>query len=83
MHTVMRMKALIWDKKEAIFAEILRIGFATGLLPWAICIFSGDQSVKLLDLNQVITVLNQNVTESNLKNSCLITFQNVVISRGQ
>jgi hypothetical protein len=33
------MTALIWDKKEAIFAEILRIGFATGLLPWSICSF--------------------------------------------
>jgi hypothetical protein len=27
------------SKKEAIFAEILRIGFATGLLPWLICFF--------------------------------------------
>ena len=43
----------------------------------------GSGSVKLLDLNQVITVLNQNVTESNFTNSCLVTFQNTVISAAQ
>ena len=32
-------------KKQAIFAEILRTGFAAGLLPWWICIFRGDRSV--------------------------------------
>ena len=39
-------------------------------------------SVNLLDLNQMITVINQNATESNFKNSCLITFQNTVILKG-
>ncbi len=33
--------AHLGSTKEAIFAEILRIGFATGLLPWSICIFLG------------------------------------------
>ena len=32
-------KAHLGSKKEAIFDEILRIGFVTGLLPWLICIF--------------------------------------------
>ncbi len=50
--------AHLGSTKEAIFAEILHIGFATGLLPWSICIFSGNWSIKLLDLKQVITVLN-------------------------
>ena len=44
--------------------------------------FMDNGSVKLLDLNQVITVLNHNVTESNFTNSCLITFQNTVIMKG-
>ncbi len=44
--------------------------------------FSGNRSVKLLDLNQVITVLNQNVTESTFTYSHLVTFQNTVISKG-
>ena len=69
-------------RKQAIFTEILQIGFVTGLLPWLICIFSGNRSVKLLDLNQVITVLNHNGTESRFTYSCLVTFQNTVILKG-
>ncbi len=44
--------------------------------------FSGNRSVKLLDLHQVVTVLNQNVTESIFTYSRLVTFQNIVISKG-
>ena len=55
--------AHLGSKKEAIFAEILGTGFGIGLLQWSICIFCGNRSVKLLDLNQVTTVLNQNVTD--------------------
>ena len=69
-------------RKQAIFTEILQIGFVTGLLPWLICIFSGNRSVKLLGLKQVITVLNRNVTESTFTYSHLVTFQNTVISKG-
>ena len=45
--------------------------------------FMGNWSVKLLHLNQVITVLNQNVTESTFTYSHQNTFQNTVILNGQ
>ena len=45
--------------------------------------FSGNRSVKLLDLNQVITVLNRNVTESTFTYSRLITSQHTVILKGK
>ena len=76
--------AHLGSTKEAIFAEILRTGFATGLVAMVdLYFFSRNRSVKLLHLNQVITVLNRNVTESTFTYSRLITFQNTVILKGQ
>ena len=79
----MRITALIWDQKKKQYS--LRY-CESGLQP-ACChgrsvFFSGNRSVKLLDLNQVITVLNQNVTESRFTYSHLVTFQNTVILKG-
>ena len=39
--------AHLGSKKEAIFAEILWIGFATGFLPWSICIFKWKPVCKI------------------------------------
>ena len=35
-------------RKQAIFTEILQIGFVTGLLPWLICIFLGAIGLPLI-----------------------------------
>ena len=83
MHVVIRMTALFQDKKKE---QYLKRYCESGLRP-AFChgqsvFFMGNGSIKLLDLNQVITVLNRNVTESNFTNFCLITFKNTEILKG-
>ena len=83
MHVVMRMTALIWDqKKKQYLLRYCKLGSQPACCHGQSVFFSGNRSVKLLDLNQVITVLIQNVTESRFTYSRLVTFQNTVTSKG-
>ena len=55
----------------------------TMLFSWGYHVYSLiEVSVKVTFLNPPITVPHQNVTEFNITNSCLIIFQNTVISKG-
>ncbi len=83
VHAVMKITALIWDqKKKRYLLRYCKLGSRPACCHGRSVFFSGNQSVKLLDLNQVVTVLNQNVTESRFTYSHLVTFQDTVISKG-